>query len=320
MPVYNGAAYIAEAIDSIIAQTFTDWELLIGDDASTDDTEKTVRTYTDSRISYYRNDENRGHTDTKYSLLDKSSGDYIAFLDADDVALPARFERQVTFLDENPEYGMCGTWGIMIDPQGKKIKDIAYAAEHEYIRCGLLFSAVFLQSSLMVRRNLFRDYYYDPEIPLVEDLNFECLLAKNCKLANIPEKLVKYRWHATNISNTKQETLTALTGKIFRRELVNVALYADDAELSVHLALRDKSVQTVPDADFMEDAWLWLNKLCGANQLCRTYNHQLFCATICFRWLYACKERKVGLRMFPFPVPLTFGTLKALLHLLFLKL
>lgn len=319
MPVYNGGDYIAEAIESIINQTFTDWELIIGDDGSTDSTEEIIKSYQDKRINYYKNTENKGHTYTKYSLLDKSSGEYIAFLDADDVSMPERLEYQVRFLDENPDYGLCGTCGVMITPDGKKMKNILYADKHEYIKCGLLFSAVFIQSSIMVRRSLYKEYYYDPEIPLVEDLNFECLLAKITKLANIPKKLVKYRWHDSNISNTKQEKLTSLTKKIFKRELVNLAMYASDEELDIHLALRDKSVQKVSNKEFFDDAYMWLDKLSGANQLCRTYQHETFLATICFRWMLACKERKAFHKMFGFPVSLNMKVLKKLLYLLFVK-
>jgi glycosyltransferase involved in cell wall biosynthesis len=320
MPVYNGEKYIAEAIDSIVSQTFIDWELIIGDDGSTDNTEEIVRTYSDERIRYYKNEVNKGHTCTKYSLLDKSSGAYIAFLDADDVSLPKRLELQVAFLDNNDSYGLCGTWGVMIDPQGREIGGIRYVKDNEEIRCGLIFSTVFLQSSLMVRRELFREYYYDPEIPLVEDYNFECLLAKTCKLANISEKLVKYRWHESNISHTKKEQLAALSKTIFKRELVNLATYADEDELDIHLALRDKNAQKMSNGNFLDEAWDWLEKLGGANQLCRTYNHYIFCATICFRWMYACKERKAYFRILPFPVSVNFKVLKLLLRQIRLKL
>ena len=320
MPVYNGADYIAEAIDSIIAQTFSDWELIIGDDGSTDNTEKIVKSYSDNRIHYFRNAENKGHTFTKYSLLDKSTGSYIAFLDADDIALPRRFEYQVDFMENNSACGLCGTWGIMINTKGEKMKNIVYVEKHEDIKCALLFSTVFLQSSLMVKRELYDEYYYDPKIQLVEDYNFECLLAKVSKLANIPKKLIKYRWHGSNISNTRQNELTSLSRDIFKRELINLAIYADDDELDIHIALRDKGVQKGSNSEFLDKAWGWLNKLGGANQLCRTYNHETFLATVCFRWMFACKERKVFHRMFDFPVSMNYKVWKKLMYLILIKM
>lgn len=320
MPVYNAEDYLAEAIDSVLTQTFTDWELLIGDDGSTDNTESIVMSYSDSRIKYYKNTENRGHTYTKYTLLDKSSGKYIAFLDADDFALPERFKIQSDFFDQNPEYGLCGTWGTMIDPKGHKIKKMTFINNHEYIRCSLLFNTSFLQSSIMVKRDLMKEWYYDEEILLVEDFNFECLVSRQCKVDNITKELVKYRWHSTNISNTKADILKNLNKKIYKRELSLLQIDASEHELDIHNAIRDKSTLEITNKQFLSDARSWLKKLVKANRKHRVFNHNIFKATVCFRWIFACKERKQYLNMLLIPVSLNPVSLYKLLRMIFKRL
>jgi glycosyltransferase involved in cell wall biosynthesis len=321
MPVYNGAKYIAEAIDSILAQTFSDWELLVGDDGSTDNTEEIVRAYSDERIKYFKNEENMGITPTRIKLIDKSEGEYVGFLDSDDIAMPQKLHEQITFLDENDDYATCGSWGIMIDENGRTIKEINLAADNEAIRCNLLFSSQFIQSSVIIRKDVLKEETYNTDFPVAEDYDLWCRLAgQGYKMQNIPRYLVKYRWHGANISETQQDSINACTKEIFKRELINIAVYASEAELDIHLALRDKSVQDMSDEDFLDEAWDWLNKLGGANQLCRTYNHPIFCATVCFRWIYACKERKAYFRMFRLPVPVGYKALRHLWRQLRLKI
>ncbi|GAB6010740.1 glycosyltransferase family 2 protein [Viscerimonas tarda] len=322
MPVYNGADYIAEAIDSIIGQSFSDWELIIGDDGSTDNTGEIINAYIDkdNRISLCKNTENRGVSYTRKLLLEKAQGEYIAFLDSDDIALPNKLQLQVDFLDSHPDYVLCGTWGTMIDSNGKKIKQIKLANGYDSIRCSLLFSSQFIQSSILIRKAIFVNESYNPDFWVAEDYDLWCRFsAARYKMENITKPLVKYRWHDANTSSAMQEKITSFTKTIFKRELISLAIYADDEELDIHLALRDKSVQAIPDKDFLVKANSWLIKLGGSNQLCRTYNHDIFRATICFRWIFACKERKAFRRILDFPTPMNFKVWKELLCMLFVK-
>lgn len=319
MPVYNAQDYLAEAIDSVLSQTFTDWELIIGDDGSTDETEAVINSYADQRISYFKNESNIGHTKTKYSLLDKAQAEYIAFLDADDVSLPERFDLQVRFLNEHPDYGLCGTWGVMIDPQGNEIKKMTFIDRDEYLKCALVFNTAFLQSSIMVRRELMKDFYLDEEILLVEDYNFECLVSHHTKVENITKELVKYRWHDSNISNTKQEVLKNLNKKIYRRELSLLGIEATDRELNIHNAIRDKRTWDMPDEDFLGYAAGWLKKLDEANKEHKVYDRDIFSATVCFRWMFACKERGKKAKMLNYPVSLSPKGVASLGRMLYVR-
>lgn len=323
MPVYNGEEYIAEAIDSIIGQTFTDWELLIGDDGSSDNTEAIVNSFINKypdKIFFHKNSVNRGHTITKYELLPKSTGEYIVFLDADDVSMPDRFAIQVEFLDKNPEYGLCGSWGTMIDRQGQTIKGMRFTSGFENIRCILAFNTALLQSSIIVRRKLMEKYYLDMDILLVEDYNFECIVSRHTQIENLPLNLVKYRWHSSNISNTKQKTLTNLNKKIYKRELSFLGIDANENELNIHNAIRDKDAFKISNPTFFTEAKKWLQKLQTANNQVKYYDKNIFDATICFKWIFACKERGEGLKCLSLPIKLSPKGLLALMRMLIERL
>lgn len=306
MPVYNTQQYLAEAIDSVIRQTYYDWELIIINDGSTDDSENIILSYKDCRIKYYKNPENKGLIYTRNKMIEYASGIYLAFLDSDDAAYPERLEHQVKFLDRNIDYGLCGTWSEMIDEQGKKIKNLKLSDQNDEIRCTLLFSSTFIQSSIMIRKELLIKYPYDEKYPLAEDYDLWCRLSRVCKLSNIPICLTKYRWHSSNISKSKKEELDKLVENIYKKELQIIGVDVSDDELNIHSAIRDKRILAIPNDQFFPQLEVWLQKLNKAALSSKYYNHNTLIATICFRWIFACKERGAYEKIFQFPIFLNF--------------
>jgi glycosyltransferase involved in cell wall biosynthesis len=118
MPVYNCELYIKEAIYSILNQTFTDYELIIIDDCSTDSTADIIKDYSDSRIIFFEKDSNSGYTNSLNYGLSVAKGEYIARMDGDDISLPTRLEKQVHFLNSNPDIVLCGTSYSIMEQQG----------------------------------------------------------------------------------------------------------------------------------------------------------------------------------------------------------
>ena len=141
MPIYNGERYLGEAIDSILGQTLRDFELLIIDDGSTDGSRGIIESYSDSRINLVRNDCNLGLVATLNRGLELSRGDYIARMDCDDIALPTRLEKQVQYMDHNPEVGLCGTCYQWFDE--KSTKTVLLAEDDGSIRLTLAFENAF---------------------------------------------------------------------------------------------------------------------------------------------------------------------------------
>ena len=121
LPVHNGEPFLAQAIESVLAQTFTDFEFVIVDDGSTDETPATVASFDDSRIRLLRNERNLGLVPSLNSGLEAAAGEYIARLDHDDYCRPERLERQVELLDASPEVGVVGAWMDLVEAGGRRV-------------------------------------------------------------------------------------------------------------------------------------------------------------------------------------------------------
>ena len=121
MPLYNAEKYVGEAVESVLSQSYTNFELIIVNDASTDKSVAQVKRIVDRRIVIIENEKNLGIVASRNRGLALAKGKYIAVLDSDDIALPNRLEKQEAFLEANPEYGICGSYYHVINGNGKKI-------------------------------------------------------------------------------------------------------------------------------------------------------------------------------------------------------
>ncbi|WP_417238825.1 glycosyltransferase family 2 protein [Bizionia sp.] len=198
MPVYNCEAYVGEAIDSILGQSFTDFECLIIDDASTDKTVSIVKGYSDSRIKFIRKPENTGYTNSLNYGLTIAQGEYIARMDGDDISLPERFAKQVTFMDAYPEVVACGTtYSIIGSGIIKKVP-----INHGDIKVQLLQKTCFGHPTVMLRKAVFEKFKvaYNSDREPAEDYDLWVRLLKYGKLANLPEVLLSYRVHDGQVS------------------------------------------------------------------------------------------------------------------------
>jgi glycosyltransferase involved in cell wall biosynthesis len=198
MPVYNGARFLAEAMESILGQTFADFEFLIINDGSTDDSLEIIHSFQDLRINQVNNGRNMGLIYTLNRGIDLAQGEYIARMDCDDISLPKRLERQVAFMDQHPEMGVCGTWAEFVNPPG----GYWFPSDHESIVAGLQFTCWLVHPSIIFRASILREHhlYYNPAYQHAEDLDLWFRMSKVTRLANVPEVLLKYRIHPDQIS------------------------------------------------------------------------------------------------------------------------
>lgn len=151
MPVYNGEKYLPEAIDSILKQTFTDFELLLINDASTDNSEKIINSYNDSRIIYIKNEQNLGLIKTLNKGLDLAKGEYIARMDQDDISSHERFAKQIALFESNLEIGVCGTWFTLFR-ENHEDQIIEHPEYNDSIKIGLLTSCFIGHPTVMMRK------------------------------------------------------------------------------------------------------------------------------------------------------------------------
>lgn len=215
MSVYNGSQYLQEAIDSILRQTFSDFEFIIIDDCSTDDTWQILKKYSsqDQRIVLIQNDVNLGLTKSLNKALGIAQGAYIARQDADDVSLPQRLEKLITLLDEQQEIALVSCNIELIDAQGNSIGKRQRSCDTNLVGWYLLFynrlaghsQVVFRRSSVLAVGGYSESYRYS------QDYELWCRLARVSKIAILPDVLLQQRVHDQQISVSKataQEELT----------------------------------------------------------------------------------------------------------------
>lgn len=190
LPVYNGKDHLKECIDSVLGQTITNFEFIIVDDASTDNTPQILKEFAmkDTRIKVVTHKVNQKQTAAANTAINNTKGKYLARMDADDVALPTRFEKQCGFLRANQEIGMVGSWTDTISETGKIIGQWRTAYEPGMLNWNLLFGTSFAHSSIMMRKNIVEQagLYQSPE---AEDYDLWSRISRIAKVANIPEVL-----------------------------------------------------------------------------------------------------------------------------------
>ncbi|MBA4389466.1 MAG: glycosyl transferase [Syntrophus sp. (in: bacteria)] len=204
LPVYNGAKYLRDAIDSMLAQSYANFELIIIDDGSTDDSINIVSAFTGPRIRLY-SQTNQGLAATLNKGIALAKGEYIARQDQDDVSLPDRLSKQVAFLEANPDYGMVGTWASIWEETKPTERFHKHPADNLSLKFDLLFDNAFVHSSLMIRKTVFDEvgvYCTDPNRQPPEDYELWSRVARKFRIANIPEVLHVYREMPQSMSRT----------------------------------------------------------------------------------------------------------------------
>ncbi len=203
MLTYNRAHFIGEAIASVLAQTYSNFELIIIDDGSTDDTASVVGDFNDSRIKYIKEPTNLGLVVRRRESLAQATGEYVAVLDSDDSwTSKDKLQQQVTFMEEHGDCVVVGTFITLIDETGKEIKRTTYRVTDKEIRNNFLLRNQFAHSSTVMRTALLKTIP-GYRFTLSEDLDLFMQLGTIGTLANLPSYLTAYRVH--NISESSKK-------------------------------------------------------------------------------------------------------------------
>jgi len=207
MPAYNAESFIFDSISSILEQSYHDYELIIIDDCSTDRTWEMINSYKDSRVRCVRNKDNVGIAGNRNIGLGLSRGKYIAWLDADDIALPNRLKRQFDFLESNPEYGLCCTNVMSIDANGNPASGSWWPLDDLPLEWSLAWGNPIAQSSVMVRRDIIVRNglcYRQDHVP-AEDYNLWTELSRFTRMCRLPDILIYYRVLPGSAFHTKRK-------------------------------------------------------------------------------------------------------------------
>ena len=290
IPVYNREKYVGEAIESILGQTFRDFELLVIDDGSTDRSQEVVRSYHDPRIRLVCNASNEGIPRTRNTGIHLARGEYLAFLDSDDWAYPERLAKQVAFLDGHHNYAAVGTWIIWMDEEGRSLRRIKRKPVlPDEIAAQRLFQQGIENSTSMARTAVLRAYEHREEFDISSDFDLWARIAAHHKLATLPDVLARRRMHSGRITEERAHRVKEGRLAIYATQLRALGVAFTNTDLERHFLLRSMRKQRfAPDFIYLEWAEKWLLQLQEANQQARCYPEPAFSEMLGRLWLKVC--------------------------------
>lgn len=227
LPVYNCEKYLASSVESILNQSFSDFELIIVNDGSTDNTLQIIKTFTDHRIVLV-DQMNQGLAKALNNGIKLSRGKYIARQDADDLSYKERLLKQVNYLDTHAHVGLVGTWARIVNEEGSDTgRTHLHATENCSLKFDLCFDNPFVHSSVMFRREVIEQVgVYDPSIhSLIQDFEYWHRISKKFEIGNVNEVLLDYREISSSISRTTE----SFSSVVAEQAAKNIVIYLPEA-------------------------------------------------------------------------------------------
>ncbi len=287
--------YLKESIDSVLNQTYSNFEFIIIDDGSTNDSLEFIKSYNDPRIKLITNEENIGLTKSLNKGLDVAQGEFIARMDTDDICYPERFEKQFEYMNNHPDTFVCGTWPNILRENGNIATEKWACSEindMDVYRIYLLFGCLppFFHSSSFINHQLLLDNHirYNNKYRYSQDYE---LWTRTTRIANtyiIPEPLLIYRMHKESIGHAKRNLQKECDYGIIQDQLNYLHLKLKDNVKVLHIIfLKDDihySNEVLYDLNFKK----WLKELIRANKKYKRYNHKKFKKTLWYNWSRMC--------------------------------
>lgn len=283
VPVFNRARLLPGAIESVLAQTFGDFELLVVDDGSTDGSADVVRSYHDPRIRLVVCASNQGIPRTRNLGIELARGEYLANVDSDDYSFPQRLARQVAYLDAHPGVAAVGSWALTMDASGTRSRGpLLRPTRPRAIRGRILFASCFKNPTMMARTEVLREFGFRDQFVICSDIDLWSRISDKYPLANLPEFLVRYR--AGGTSQQPDAPRRAMRRVLARDMLAAFGVEFDERDVERHVALRNLS-DFRPTREYLEWAEDWLECLVGSNARNRWYPEPEFGRAAAERWL-----------------------------------
>lgn len=252
MPVYNAAKYLHESIDSILQQTFEDFEFFIIDDASTDESVQIIESYSDKRIRFIQKPINTGYTDSLNMAIALAKGKYIARMDADDISLPTRFEMQFNYMEKHLDVLVLGTPYKVIDTD----TIVQAPLSNDEAKVVAIMDVPVAHPSVLIRKEVFEKYelFYNRNAEPAEDYDLWSKVLNFGKIENLPDILLHYRNHEGQISRQKQDLVRR---NVYDIRVANIsklievknnkqeALFAIDVLTKAHISLDNEVISKI---------------------------------------------------------------------------
>lgn len=271
MPAFNAEEFIGQAIDSVLSQSYSDFELVVVNDGSTDSTRRIVLDYADNRIRLIDKPTNEGLAAARNLALYAAKGHYVAWLDADDVAHPRRLGLQVSTLDRMPEVGLCGSWvkTMGMEPQ----RTWRYPRRSKYIRAHMLFDDPLATSAVTMVKDLALDngIVFDEEYAPAEDYDYWEQLSRLSDVINIPRVLSFHRLHPGQTSTRDAHRIADAVRRIQERQFERLRISLGDTDWAVHELIGLQWGARVGHSQIAA-AMNWLSRIEEANEVGNVYD------------------------------------------------
>ncbi len=286
VPAYNVENYIRATLDSLLAQTFSAFEIIVVDDGSSDGTAAAVAAYADPRVVLFRLPQNQGLAAARNAGMRRARGEFIALLDADDVAVPTRLAEQVAALDADPGLGMVGSYVAVMNEAGRLTGTILRRPlAPADVAIGLLFRNT-LFAVMAFRQSAIPDGLFRL-LPMAEDYDFNARLAARAKVINLDRPLTHYRVRSASLTHTRKQLMEACVREVMRDQLRNLGIEPSARELDLN---RHVGALTLPNSpQLLHDVECWLLKLQKANRVTGRYPQQAFDRILSMEWFDVCK-------------------------------
>lgn len=284
MPVHNGERYLREAIDSMLLQTFRDFEFLIIDDGSSDRSVEIIESYRDPRIVLKRFPTNRGTVHALNAGLLAAAGEYIVRMDCDDISLPQRLETQVRFMDSHPDTGVSGT-AMRLIKKGKLKNTRIQPESDEELKIALLFNTCFFHPTVIIRTNLAKTCPYPDNLVYTQDYNYWTRLASLTHFANLDEILLYFREHESQTSSRKAGLQITNARTVRAAYLKRLKERISSEQMAIHHEI----AENLKDID-LEKAKEWLEKLVRTNDTKKLFETEIFNRVIARKWWLCCRK------------------------------
>jgi glycosyltransferase involved in cell wall biosynthesis len=286
LPVYNGEKYLADAVKSVLLQTFSDFELLVIDDGSTDGSSAILESFSDQKIRVIRNEKRLKLSGALNRGIDNAGGTYIARMDADDICRPDRLAWQVRFMDLHPEVGICGGWVEAFGNHPSSGTIFKYPSGMDDIKASLLFDNPFAHPTVIFRKQLFDRFNlrFDGSYNPAEDYELWARALECFPSANIGKVLLRYRLHANSMTLSGRSAMDAHAVRILKPLFSRMGLSPSDEDLVFHRYISTNRITPDWMKESVEHAELWLLRLVEANKISGRYDQEAFAKAVAKVW------------------------------------
>ena len=298
MPVYNGEKYLREAIDSILNQTYENFEFIIINDGSIDATESIILSYNDKRIRYIKNVSNIGLIQSLNNGIELVKGSFIARMDADDISLPNRLKHQLEFMLLNPKVGVCGCDYYQFSGSGKKHQTAFY--KHDEIFGYMLFNSSVVHPSLLIKKEILQNFspIFDSNYKHAEDFELWAKLIFTTKFSSIQSTEFEYRLHKAQVTTVHKTEQINSANKVRKTILQKVGFEFSEKELAIHCKI-GSSQRFVSFAE-LQQVEEWLKKMVEQNHMLKVVDEAIFNNIIGKQWYDSCGNTSLGLKAYTF--------------------